>query len=34
MVKPSILDPATSYSFSQYNTLAFDTADVLAGLER
>ena len=30
MVKPSILDPAGSYSFSQYGTLPFDTADVLA----
>ncbi len=30
MVKPLILDPAASYSFSQYSTLPFDTADVLA----
>ncbi|NET60449.1 MAG: hypothetical protein F6K47_31220 [Symploca sp. SIO2E6] len=30
MVKPSILDPAASYSFSQYSTLPFDTADILA----
>ena len=30
MVKPLILDPATSYSFSQYGALPFDTADVLA----
>ena len=30
MVKPSILDPAASYSFSQYATLPFDTADILA----
>ena len=29
-MKPSILDPAASYSFSQYSTLPFDTADVLA----
>ncbi|MEM9218571.1 MAG: hypothetical protein AAGD25_30045 [Cyanobacteria bacterium P01_F01_bin.150] len=30
MVNPSILDPAASYSFSQYGALPFDTADVLA----
>ena len=30
MVKPSILDPAASYSFRQYATLPFDTADILA----
>ena len=30
MVKPSILDPDASYSFSQYDTLPFDTEDVLA----
>ena len=30
MVKPSILDPTASYSFSQYSTLPFDTADILA----
>ncbi|MGB0561376.1 MAG: hypothetical protein ACPGVO_06180 [Spirulinaceae cyanobacterium] len=29
-MKPLILDPAASYSFSQYATLPFDTADVLA----
>ena len=30
MVKPLILDPDVSYSFSQYGTLPFDTADILA----
>lgn len=29
MVKFSILDPAASYSFSQYGLLPFDTADIL-----
>ena len=29
MVKPSILGPSASYSFSQYGTLPFDTADAL-----
>ncbi|MDJ1178502.1 hypothetical protein PJF56_06470 [Roseofilum sp. BLCC_M91] len=29
-MKPSILDPAASYSFSQYAALPFDTADILA----
>ena len=29
MAKPPILDPAASYSFSQYAALPFDTADVL-----
>ncbi|MEA5467260.1 hypothetical protein [Spirulina sp. 06S082] len=30
MLKPSILDPAASYSFSQYAALPFDIADILA----
>jgi hypothetical protein len=30
MVKPLILDPTASYSFSQYGALPFDTADILA----
>lgn len=30
MVNPLIIDPTASYSFSQYGTLTFDTADLLA----
>lgn len=30
MVRPPILHPSASYSFSQYGALPFDTADILA----